>query len=200
MEIIQASNTSDAKQIAKIHIRSFPGFFLTFLGEGFLSYLYAGFIQHQDSGVLIARDGEQIFGFLAYSKDLSKFYSFLLKKYFFAFAWYGFLGTIRSPESIIRIFRALKYPSTSKRNEQYIEISSIAVDPATQTKGVGSQLISCLVEMFKDSGISIIRLETDAVGNDQINHFYQKNGFSLEQESVTPEGRKMNHYMKNIST
>lgn len=198
MEIIQASNTSDAKQIAKIHIRSFPGFFLTFLGEGFLSYLYAGFIQHQDSGVLIARDGEQIFGFLAYSKDLSKFYSFLLKKYFFAFAWYGFLGAIRSPKSVLRIIRALTYPNAKKTDEKHIEISSIAVDPTVQTKGIGSELIKHLCEMFIDSEFQIIRLETDAENNDAANTFYQKNGFAIENVSESPEGRKMNHYASSL--
>ena len=199
MEILKTASTRDSKQIAEIHIEAFPGFFLTFLGKGFLQHLYAGFIQHQDSGVLIAKEGEQIFGFLAYSNDLSKFYSFLLKKYFIVFAWYGFIGAIKSPKSILRILRALSYATAAKQDEKYIEISSIAVDPKIQTKGIGSQNISSLVEKVQDTGVSIIRLETDSVGNDKANSFYQKNGFILELESITPEGRKMNHYVRTIS-
>lgn len=198
MEISKATNISDATQIAKLHIMSFPGFFLSFLGEGFLRYLYKGFILHQDSGVLIAKENGSILGFLAYSTKLSEFYSFLIKKYFFVFAWYGLLGAIRNPKSLFRIIRALTYPTNTKSNEEYIEISSIAVDPTIQTKGIGSQLISFLVKLFHDTKYSTIRLETDAENNEKVNRFYQANGFEIINETVTPEGRKMNHYKINL--
>ncbi|KXU16623.1 hypothetical protein SORDD17_00170 [Streptococcus oralis] len=40
-----------------------------------------------------------------------------------------------------------------------------------------------------------MKLETDAVNNDRVNHFYEKNGFQLHREFTTAEGRKMNEYM-----
>jgi ribosomal protein S18 acetylase RimI-like enzyme len=194
MEIQKATDFHDIGQVVAIHHSSFPGFFLTFLGKGFLKYLYKGFILHPGSGVIVAKEDSHIIGFLAYSTELSKFYSFILKRYFFPFAWYGFLGAIRSPKSILRIIRALTYPSATKTDEKYIEISSIAVDPTVQTKGIGSGLIIKLVDMFKDSELQEIRLETDAENNDAVNAFYQKNGFRIENVSQSPEGRKMNHY------
>ncbi|MDC7230360.1 MAG: GNAT family N-acetyltransferase [Sphaerochaetaceae bacterium] len=196
MEIINTTNTRDIREVVKIHLTSFPGFFLTFLGRGFLRYLYKGFILHPNSGILIAKDEMRIIGFLAYSTDLSGFYSFLIKRYFFPFAWYGFLGGLRSPKSLVRIIRALKYPSEAKTDEKYVEISSIAVAPTVQTKGIGSGLINQICEMFRDSEFQVIRLETDADNNDDVNDFYQKNGFQVEKVSETPEGRRMNHYAK----
>jgi ribosomal protein S18 acetylase RimI-like enzyme len=194
MEIINTTNTRDIRQVVEIHLSSFPGFFLTFLGKGFLKYLYKGFILHPDSGIIVAKDEKKIIGFLAYSTNLSEFYSFLIKRYFFPFAWYGFLGGLRSPKSLLRIIRALRYPSETKTDEKYVEISSIAVDPAVQTKGIGSGLINRICELFKDSEFQVIRLETDADNNEAVNGFYQKNGFQVENVSETPEGRRMNHY------
>jgi ribosomal protein S18 acetylase RimI-like enzyme len=198
MKIQKAKDSHDAEQIVAIHLFSFPGFFLTFLGKGFLKYLYKGFILHPDSGILVAKEESHVVGFLAYSTELSKFYAFILKRYFFAFAWYGLLGALRSPKSILRIIRALTYPSAKKTDEKYIEISSIAVDPTVQTKGIGSELVKHLCEMFKDSEFKVIRLETDAENNEAANTFYQKNGFEIEHVSTSPEGRRMNHYSKEV--
>jgi ribosomal protein S18 acetylase RimI-like enzyme len=198
MIIQKAVDVNDVEQIVAIHLSSFPGFFLTFLGKSFLRYLYMGYILHPDSGILIAREGSRILGFLAYSTDLSKFYSFILKRYFFQFAWFGFLGALRSPKSILRIIRALTYPSTKKADNKYIEISSIAVAPTFQTKGIGSGLINQICEMFKNSSFQIIRLETDSVNNDAANYFYKKNGFTIENVSKSPEGRRMNHYVRTL--
>ena len=39
-----------------------------------------------------------------------------------------------------------------------------------------------------------INLETDALNNDSVNRFYQKNGFVLSKTYVTDEGREMNEY------
>ncbi|MGE4284747.1 MAG: GNAT family N-acetyltransferase [Clostridia bacterium] len=198
MEIQKATDFHGVEQIVVIHLSSFPGFFLTFLGKGFLKYLYKGFILHPGSGVIVAKEDSHIIGFLAYSTELSKFYSFILKRYFFPFAWYGFLGAIRSPKSILRIIRALTYPGATKTDEKYIEISSIAVDPTVQTKGIGSNLINYLCQTFTDSEFQVIRLETDAENNDAANAFYQKNGFRIENVSQSPEGRKMNHYIISL--
>lgn len=200
MVIQKATDFHEVEQIVAIHLFAFPGFFLTFLGKSFLNYLYKGFIQHTDSGILVAIEESRIVGFLAYSTELSKFYSFILRQYFFPFAWYGFLGTLRSPKCILRIIRALTYPSAKKTDEKYIEISSIAVDPTIQTKGIGSGLIKHLCEMFKDSEFQIIRLETDAEYNDAANYFYQKNGFIKENVYLSPERRRMNIYKRPVTT
>ena len=199
MEIYKATDVCDIDQIVKIHLAAFSGFFLTFLGKGFLKYLYKGFIYHSNSGILVAKEGSRIAGFLAYSTNLSEFYSYLLKRYLVPFAWYGFLGALRSPKSLLRIIRALKYPSKKRTDEKYIEISSIAVDPEIQTQGVGSGLIQHLCEIFADSTYKIVRLETDAYKNEIVNTFYQKNGFSIDSISQSPEGRRMSHYVKSLN-
>ena len=46
MEIYVASNNECIDEIVDIHMETFTGFFLTFLGKGFLKQLYKGFIEH----------------------------------------------------------------------------------------------------------------------------------------------------------
>lgn len=199
MDVYKTESLDDVDSIVSIHLSAFPGFFLTFLGKGFLKYLYRGFIEHNESGIIVAKEDTQLLGFLAYSSNISNFYSYLLKQYFFIFAWYGFLGAIRSPKSVFRIVRALRYPKIKKKNEDFIEISSIAVDPSVQAKGVGSSLINALwSSISQTTTIEGVCLETDAENNDVVNNFYQRNGFVLMETWTSRENRKMNGYQRKL--
>ena len=182
-------------KIVGIHMKTFTGFFLTFLGEGFLKQLYTGFMNHEGSNVIIALDeNKQPVGFLAYSENLSGFYKYLIKSRFFQFAWYAFLGFLRRPKIFIRLLRAFTYSEDSKREEKYIELSSIGVLPEVKNQGVGSRMIQYLYGLSDRNEFEYIKLETDKENNEGANHFYQKNGFELDHSYETPEGRKMNEY------
>ena len=59
---------------------------------------------------------------------------------------------------------------------------------------MGSALIDYLKGIVDFNTYAYINLETDADGNEDVNKFYVKNGFVLEREFVTAEGRRMNEY------
>lgn len=94
----------------------------------------------------------------------------------------------------MRLVRAFLKPSESKREEKYVELASIGVAPNVKSKGIGSQLIDALKAQVDFEKYVYITLETDAVNNDEANHFYKKNGFVIEREFETNEGRKMYEY------
>ena len=94
----------------------------------------------------------------------------------------------------MRLLRAFLKPSESKRDEKYIELASIGIDPDVKSSGIGSKLIDTLKAQVDFNEYAYITLETDAVNNENVNHFYIKNGFSLEREFETNEGRKMFEY------
>ena len=82
MRIKILKNKSRVDEVVTVHMQSFPGFFLTFLGNGFLKELYKGFVEHNKSDLIVAvNDSNKIVGFLAYSKDLSGFYRYLINRY-----------------------------------------------------------------------------------------------------------------------
>ncbi len=201
-EIVIKENPSYDKavinQIVDIHMKTFTGFFLTFLGKGFLKQLYKGFSSHEQSGLLVAEQNGSVVGFLAYSENLSDFYRYLIKKSLVPFSWYSLGATIRKPAAMFRLIRAFLKPSESKRKEAYIELSSIGVLCEMKNQHVGSRLIDGLKGKYDSCRFSYIKLETDAVDNDGVNAFYVKNGFVLDNTYETPEGRKMNEYRWSI--
>lgn len=192
--ITRLKNKEKIDEIVNIHMKSFSGFFLTFLGKGFLKQLYKGFLEEKNSGLIVAFDeNKKVLGFLAYSSDLSEFYKYLIKKHLISFAWYGMIGFFRNPKIFFRLIRAFSYSGEAKRNEKYIELSSIGVFPTNENIGVGSRMIDYLKNLdFKE--YQYIKLETDAIDNERANCFYKKNKFILDHSYSTPEGRIMNEY------
>ena len=194
MKIEITADPGYVDEIVTIHMETFTGFFLTFLGRGFLRKLYEGFLAHPDSDVIIALEDGKVVGFCAFSRDLSGFYKYLVKKKLFSFAWYALGGFLRKPSVFFRLFRALTYADKSVREDSYIELSSIGVSPEHKNEGIGSQLVRKLIELSASTEHPYIKLETDRDENAAANHFYQKNGFVLHHSYQTPEGRWMNEY------
>ena len=157
-------------------------------------------MEHPKSDIIVAvgNDG-RVKGFLAYSEDLSGFYKFLIRRKLLLFAWYAFGAFLRKPKVMFRLLRAFTYSGESKREEAYIELSSIGVSPDEKNKGIGSRMIQYLNKVVEHDRFSYIKLETDSDNNEGANHFYQKNGFVLDHIYETPEGRKMNEYRRYLS-
>lgn len=194
MRVEVLKNTEYIEETVQIHMATFAGFFLTFLGKGFLKQLYKGFIEHPKSGIVVAVEENKLIGFCAFSENLSEFYKYLIKKKLLLFAWYALGAFIRKPTIMFRLLRAFLYSNESKRDEAYIELSSLGVLPEVKNKGVGSKMISYLKDISDGTRFKYIKLETDKENNDGVNYFYQKNGFVLDHSYETPEGRKMNEY------
>lgn len=196
MEIrrVNAKEKDIIKLVVQIHLDTFEGFFLTFMGRGFLTCLYKSYCQYQESGLLVAFENNKPLGFLAYSGDYSGLYKFMIKKKLIPFAWYSLGAFFRKPRSFVRLIRAFSKPNDVKREEKYIELASIGVKPESKSKGVGSSLINELKRIVNFDVYDYISLETDAEDNERTNNFYLKNDFKLVRTYETREGRKMNEY------
>lgn len=180
--------------IVEIHLSTFQGFFLTFMGKGFLHQMYTSYLLHTKSNIIIAVDDCKVVGFLAYSSDLSGLYKYMIKHRLLQFGWYSLGALFRNPKTFMRLFQAFLKPNEAKRDVNYVELASIGVLPEEKSKGVGSILINELKNNVDFSKYKYITLETDAINNEAANNFYRKNGFILERCFETNEGRKMNEY------
>lgn len=194
---IRELDTADDKYIAtlsKLHMAAFPDFFLTQLGLPFLKTLYKGYMEDENSGILVAEIGGKLAGFIAYSNEYSRFYKGLLERHLIRFAFCSLFAVIRHPSFIKRLLGAFKKSDEVKKEEAYVELASICVNPRIESRGIGSKLIDKLKEITDFTTYKYINLETDACDNDAVNKFYIKNGFQLARSYVTDEGRKMNEY------
>lgn len=182
------------RSVAELHIRAFPSFFLTQLGIPFLQTLYKGYIEEKGSGIIVAEDEGRLVGFIAFSNDYSQFYKGLIKNHLLEFAFCSLGAAIRHPSFIKRLLGAFKKSDSVIKEDKYVELASICVDPDIENHGVGSALIDYLKNIVDFKTYSYINLETDADKNDGVNRFYVKNGFKLERVFITVEGRRMNEY------
>ena len=181
-------------EIVSIHLNTFTGFFLTFMGRGFLRQMYQSYCDHDESGLLVAEEDGKALGFLAFSSNFSGLYKFMIKTRLIQFGWYSIGAFFRRPSAFMHIISAFLKPGETKREEKYVELSSIGVDPNVKSKGIGSKLIDALKDNVDFNKFAYINLETDAVDNEGAIHFYEKNGFVRERMFETDEGRKMYEY------
>lgn len=182
------------KKIAELHKRAFPNFFLTQLGIPFLVTLYRGYIEDEHSGIIVAEENDALVGFIAYSKDYSGFYKGLIDKHLIRFAFCSIGAAFWHPSFIKRLLSAFKKGDLVKKEDNYVELASICVEPIMKHKGVGAALLNYLKSIVNYDEYSYINLETDAENNDSVNEFYKKNGFILSRQYTTKWGRKMNEY------
>ena len=191
---MSASEQQKIHTLSRLHTRAFPDFFLTQLGVGFLDALYKGYLSDERSGIIVAENNGRLCGFIAYSYDYPNFYKGLIKNHLMKFALCSIGAAIRHPSFIKRLLGAFKKSDSVVKEEKYVELASICVDPRIGKRGIGSKLIDHLKGMVDFSKYAYINLETDAVNNDDVNRFYVKNGFKLARTYYSSEGRKMNEY------
>lgn len=191
---VQTNEKQVIEDIVTIHLNTFAGFFLTFMGRGFLKQMYQCYCDYDESGLLVAEENGTPVGFLAYASDFSGLYKFMIKTRLLKFAWYSLGAFFRKPSSFMRILSAFLKPSEVKREENYVELSSIGVNPNSKNKGVGTLLVDELKKIVDFDKYAYITLETDAVQNESVIHFYDKNGFKKARLYETSEGRKMYEY------
>jgi GNAT superfamily N-acetyltransferase len=195
---IQIMQTGDINGVVSVHLASFQGFFLTFLGRRFLSELYHSIIM-DPAGIAFVYKENTIHGFVAGTSQPAGFYRRLLRHRLLRFGWAALMPILNRPVIIPRLLRAINMPSQAEKGEKCGILMSIAVDPAYQGKGVGKKLVSAFLEETHRWGLEYVDLTTDAVNNKSANSFYQSIGFKLVRTFNTPEGRSMNEYLIPLS-
>jgi len=179
--------------VVLVHLKAFPGFFLSFLGPRFLKEFYTAFVNEESSIGLIAVDaGGQVAGAVVGTMKPAGFFRRLVKRRWWAFCLASMDALMRRPAIALRLFRAVFYRGNAPPDAPFALLSSIAVDPVFQNRGVGRMLLNQFIKQVTNRESMGCYLATDAEGNDAVNRFYLKNGWRVESCYITPEGRKMN--------
>ncbi|MBW3085719.1 hypothetical protein KEM60_01927 [Austwickia sp. TVS 96-490-7B] len=185
---------SDPRAAAKLHIAAFPNFFLSQLGEQFLTEFYRAFINDESSiSVVATHPSGALAGICVGTSEPHGFYSRLVKKRVIPFALASAQASLKNPRAIPRLLRGFFYRGEAGGQVNGALLASICVDPSIRISGVGQQLITRWMSAASSQCDSAF-LTTDANGNDHVNRFYQRAGWSIESTFSTPEGRRMNRY------
>lgn len=193
--MIERMTPRTVKAVVDVHLSSFPGFFLSFLGPRFLSLFYSG-ICTAPEGIAFVYQNELGLpaGFVAGTSNPRGFYSRLLKRDWFKFAFASILPVMKKPSVIGRVARALTHPASNPVGDDVAGLFSIGVLPELQGTGAGKKLVRAFLDEAEKRGCQKVFLTTDRDNNDSVNEFYQKLGFTIERQYITPEGRRMNEY------
>jgi ribosomal protein S18 acetylase RimI-like enzyme len=187
----------DVREVVRIHLDAFPGFFLSQLGPGFLRTYYAALARDPSAVALtVLDDTSRVVGFAVGAVGPRGFYSRLLRRSWWRFAIAAIPAVIRSPSRLTRVLRATSHPGENPAGDHVCGLFSIAVDPSASKRGLGGHLLQQFVSAAQARGCRDIVLTTDGRGNDAVNRFYVAAGFQLERSFQTPEGRVMNEYRK----
>jgi len=198
---IDRFDSGHVRRAVDVHIRAFPGFFLTSLGPAFLREFYRSFLEEKTAFGFVAVDDKNgaclgaVFGTTA----PVGFFRKLAAGRWWAFGLAALGQVARRPSIIGRLVRGLSYRGDPPARPGYALLSSIAVSPEAQGRGIGRALLTAWVEEARARGGPGVYLTTDALDNDAVNSFYRTNGWSLESSFVTPEGRKMNRYVLSFA-
>lgn len=185
--------------VVEIHLESFPGFFLTFLGPTFLRRLYLEILRRRDHATFVAHDERgALLGFVVGVCDQGSFYGEMARHRWFRFALAATGAVLRKPSIVARLFRAFSYPKLSRSAAADALLLSLAVRPEAEGQGVGRRLVETFLIELKRRGSKSVSLTTDRDGNGRVNEFYQRAGFEVVSQYQTPEGRRMNQYVRSL--
>lgn len=183
------------KEVVDIHMQAFPDFFLTFLGPGFLKEFYKSFL-YDDHGIgFVAIENSRILGAIVGPFKPTGYFKRLLCRKWYAFCFASIGAVLKKPTVVKRLFRAVFYRGQAPQGKNRALLSSIAVSPDAQRKGVGKALVMKWLDAVGARGGKGAFLTTDTENNNVVNSFYHSLGWKLESTYETSEGRKMNRYI-----
>lgn len=200
MPYLRKMQLSDVNQVVGVHLSSFQGFFLTFLGPRFLTLLYTHIVSSLDGVGYVALDENRVVGFVCGSTQPSGFYRRLLLKQWQEIVPSILLTLLSNPATAPRLAWRFVTPPQASTEPGTATLMSIAILPEYQNKGIGKALVQEFLNEMQQCGMRQVNLTTDKDGNDAVNAFYARLGFQLVRSFVTPEGRWMNEYTISLNS
>ena len=194
------SKVSDSNQIAEIHIKSFPNFFLTTLGYSFLKTYYRSCAKSKEAISICAinQDDKKLLGFAVGCFNSAGFNKKLIFSNSLEYSYRAILLLFTKPIALIRLFKNLEKNNDKDDTGNYAELLSIGVSPDQNGFGIGQNLLVKFENQVKGKGVNRITLTTDADSNDSVLRFYEKSGYSVYYDFVTFPNRKMLKLIKEL--
>jgi SAM-dependent methyltransferase/ribosomal protein S18 acetylase RimI-like enzyme len=196
---IRRATLQDLQGIIEVHMLSFPHFFLTNLGPGFLRTYYALVLEYQRGVLLVAEERGRVLGFAAGFIDPSSFYQIMTATRS-RFLFPALVRLVEHPTLLFRLLKNVRRVIKLKQSPDFnssdsCELASIAVHPDAMRRGLGKALVRSFVGAVEAERAARVCLTTDADNNDPTNAFYRDLGFRCTRTFEAPGKRRMNEYV-----
>lgn len=197
--MIRPAGKEDIAGMVAVHTASFPGFFTTSLGSGFLALLYGSILDEPGSVSLVAtaEDGKVV-GFAVGVANQVLFYRRLAARRWLAFGAATFRSAVMHPAVLPRLWRGLWYADEAESAATPFLLVSLAVASPAERKGIGTTLVHEFARRVQKAGADAFCLLTDRDNDGSTNAFYRKMGFRTARTLCTREGRWMNELVMDL--
>ncbi len=196
---IKKIEREDLPQVVNVHKDSFKGFFLTDLGDHFLT-VYYDCVRKDKKGILVGLyDESQLCGFFAATTLSKGFNKQLIIKNFSRFSLIGLRLFFTQISSLVRLIK--NFTKTNKDFHDYgdyAELLSIGVAVNKQGQGIGKELLIEFERQMLLRDCSSLSLTTDFNNNEKAIQFYKGLGYEVYYDFITYPDRKMYRMIKKI--
>ncbi len=177
MEIVKL-RLEHARQVAKLHIAGISTGFISSLGIDFVSALYESIAKSEYGFGLVARRGDRVVAFVAFTTNILGLYRSVLFKSGLRLALI-LVGKLCSPARVKSSFETLFYPSRIARLDlPRAELLSIVVAEPQRGRGLAEMLVRQGLAQCRQADIEHVKVLV-AADNTVANRLYRKCGFSL---------------------
>lgn len=186
--------------IAKVHMISFSGFFLSSLGMNFLKIYYSSCLKNKNTiAIGLCDECGELCGFAIGTSNSSGYHKKILLKNFYIFFINLFRIIIFRPKVLARlVFNLNKSPKKIDKKD-YAELLSIAVLPNLKGFGYGKLLLDEFETHAIKMGVNRLALTTDFYDNVAVLNFYKANNYLIYYDFITYPNRRMYKMIKNLS-
>lgn len=195
---IRSLKAEDSSQIARLHLLSFSGFFLSSLGERFLQSFYKAILLSNNGLGAGVFESNNLVSFAIGTNRPKNFYFNLLKTHGLEFLFFSFWNLLLNPLIGFKLVKNLTSEGPKFKILDGVLLLSICSDPAYWGSGYSSKVISKFENIALKSSYSKVYLTTDFDKNERANFFYIKLGYHVIESFVTSDNRKMNLYLKEL--
>jgi len=192
-------NSADAEHVANLHLKAFPNFFLTTLGEKFLKKFYESLLNSPKSFGIATFEGDSLIGFAVGTEQTQGFYRNLVLHNGLNLFSSCFNTLFFHPVKAIRILKNLISSNGVFEIDEGGWILSICTNPNYWGKGVSDLVLKEFEAEALKRKLKKIWLTTDFADNERANSFYLKMNYKLFASFVNSQKRKMNLYVKELN-
>lgn len=191
--IFYLASPKEAVEIAQIHKREIKEGFLSSLPLVFLKKLYTCVIKNDFC--VLAKEGNEVIGFIAGTMDVAKLYSFFLKRYLF-YSVFILFPKVFNLLSLKKITETLFYPKYEKELPK-AELLTIAVKKDFQGQGIAKKMFEVFILEMETRKTKVFKVLVGEKLKPAIS-FYEKSGFELLKETEIHKGQKSRIYIYKI--
>ena len=195
--VLREAGPADVGAIVRVHQAAFPDFLMTQLGSRFLKHYYSCARRGDDALCLVAVDEGDVVGFAVGAIDPPAYYARLRKQRpALLLAATGHLAVRPAVwRRTARSAASMSNRSVGECEHGLAELASLGVVPERGGRGLGGTLVEEFVRLAAERGAGGVSLTTDAEGNDAVNNFYLRHGFTRIGEGLNGT-RRLNEYVR----